>query len=111
MDDRQFDGLSKTLTNGGSRRVILQTLGGSALVALFGRIALDSTEAKKKRKKKKTCKGNTTKCGKKACCRVDQTCEGGRCVDDVAVPECASDAECDVRERCQNGICVEKQAA
>lgn len=91
-----------------SRRGILQILGGSGLAAVFGQLGLDGTEAKKKGKKKKKCKGNTTKCGKRACCRADQTCEGGQCVDDVAVPKCVSEAQCSAGQVCQDGICVGK---
>lgn len=110
MDDRRFDSLVKTLSSGGSRRGMLQTLGGSALAAVAVRLGLaDDAEAKKKgknKKKKKKCKNGTTKCGKKACCRADQSCVGGKCVDDVEDPECLSDDQCDINEVCQNGICA-----
>jgi hypothetical protein len=106
MDDRRFDSLVKTLTTGDPRRAILHTLGVGALAAVAARIGLaDDTEAKK-RKKKKKCNGNTTKCGKKACCRTDQTCIGGKCVDDVDDPECLSDDDCDAGFVCENGACV-----
>jgi hypothetical protein len=110
MDNRRFDSLVKTLSSGDSRRGVLRTLGGGTLAAVFGRLGLaEEAEAKKKRKnkKKKKCKGNTTKCGKKACCRADQICEGGRCVDDIIeVPECLDDVDCGPNEVCQNGTCV-----
>lgn len=114
MDDCRFDSLVKRLSDSdGSRRGILQTLGAGALAAVFGRFAAErDAEAKKKRKnkKKKRCKGNTTKCGKKACCRTDQTCVTGKCVAKGGVLGCQSDADCRVNEVCENGTCVAEPA-
>jgi hypothetical protein len=117
MDDHRFDALTKTLTNGGSRRGALQSLGASALAAVVARLGLeDDAEAKKKRKnkKKKKCKGATKKCNGKcipvANCCVDgdcdpgQLCQNGTCLlQEVA---CQNDGDCGVNEVCQNGTCV-----
>jgi hypothetical protein len=106
MDDRRFDSLVKTLTNDGSRRGILQVLGAGTLAAVFGQLGTaQDAEAKKKGKKKKKCKNGTTKCGKKACCRADQDCVNGKCVDNGG-PECVNDGDCDAGEACVNGICI-----
>jgi hypothetical protein len=109
MDDRRFDAFTKTLSNGGSRRGVLQTLGTSALAAVAARLGLaEDAGAKKKRKnkKKKKCKGNTTKCGKKACCNANQTCVGGKCLAKEGNAGCVVDTDCRPGEVCQNGSCV-----
>jgi hypothetical protein len=111
LDERRFDSLVKTLTAGGSRRGILQFLGASALASALGRFAAGEDVAARKKRKKKKCKGNTTKCGKKACCRADQNCENGTCVDKAGVLECRVDADCrGLEETCQNGQCVPRAA-
>jgi hypothetical protein len=108
VDTRRFDAFTRTLTTSDSpRRAILQGLGASALAAVVGRFAGEDAEAKKKGKKKKKCKKGTTKCGKKACCRADETCVNGKCVDDVEDPECVNDDQCAANEVCQNGVCVD----
>jgi hypothetical protein len=108
MDDQRFDSFVKTLSTGGSRRGALQILGGGALVAVFARFAAEEdADAKKHKHKKKKCKGGTTKCGKKACCRADQTCLDGRCLDkNVENPGCLSDDDCQLNEHCENGACI-----
>jgi hypothetical protein len=107
VDIRRFDAFTKTLTSDSPRRAILQVLGASALAAAVGRFAGADAEARKKGKNKKKCKKGTTKCGKKACCRADQTCVNGTCVDDVEDPECVNDDQCAANEVCQNGVCVD----
>jgi hypothetical protein len=110
MEDRRFDSLAKMVSSGDSRRGILQTLGAGALAAVFGRLGLqEDAEARKKRKnqKKKKCKNGTTKCGKKACCRADQNCVNGKCIDDIEDPECQNDDNCGAGKVCQNGVCVD----
>lgn len=111
MDDHRFDSLVKSLSNGGSRRGVLQTLGAGTLAAVAARLGLaEDAEAKKKKdknknKNKKKCKKGTTKCGKKACCKPGQECTGGVCED--AIQRCQNDADCDAGEVCaEAGTCV-----
>lgn len=109
MEERRFDALVKGLTSGSeSRRQVVRALGMSGLAAVLGRlVAADDAEAKKKRKKRKKCKNGTTRCGKKACCRADQLCQNGACVDKTIV-ECVNDRDC-ARPGfvCQDGVCVD----
>jgi hypothetical protein len=84
MDATRFDGLTSSLTNMPSRRGLLRGL--AATLGLAAMSYPGAAAAKKKRKnknkgdKKKTCKGTTTKCGKKACCQAGQLCLSGTCV-------------------------------
>jgi hypothetical protein len=118
MDDHRFDALVKTLTTSGSRRSVMQALGGGALAALFGRfIATEDAEAKKKHrkhKKRKKCKRGKRKCNGKcipkanccvdADCAVDERCEAGQCL--AKRVGCLNDDDCEVGEFCQSGVCI-----
>jgi hypothetical protein len=108
MDAPRFDRLTRSLTNTPSRRRLLGGLVATLGLAAVGfpRAAEGKKKRKNKNKRKKTCKDNTTKCGKKACCRADQICVGGQCVDDVPEPECLSDDDCADNEVFQDGQCV-----
>lgn len=132
MDGLRFDVLIRTLTTRQSRRVTLSSL--TAGVLGLGR-ALDGTtvQARKKRKKakkKRSCSaGNPKRCGNR-CCRSDETCRAGRCLDhcqdgllnfretdtDCGGPcprrlapfgTCVLGKRCAVDEDCFTGVCVE----
>jgi hypothetical protein len=107
VDHAKFDSLTRSLAHQQPRRGLLKTVGVSTLAAWLARFGLEGdAEARKKHKhKRKKCKGNTTKCGKKHCCRPDQTCVNRTCIDNPA-PECVNDDDCASNESCENGTCV-----
>jgi hypothetical protein len=89
LDDSRFDALTKGLA-ASSRRSLVGAAGGTVLAALFGRGRADEALAKNKRKKKKkTCKGQ--RCGSqcipaRACCTsarqgtwIAEGTESGQC--------------------------------
>jgi hypothetical protein len=85
MDGPRFDALTRTLTVPRSRRSTLGGLAGGILVAL-GLVldemgALAKKKKRKKAKKKKQCSaGKPIRCGRD-CCRPDETCKNGTCLD------------------------------
>lgn len=74
MDLSRFDRLTRILGAIQSRR----TVGRAALGSLVGLLSVTNLSAKTKRKKKRKCKGNAKKCGKK-CCPQGEQCLGRRC--------------------------------
>jgi hypothetical protein len=90
-----------------SRRTALAGLLDAALAAQFGRIKPHATDARNKRRKKKKCKGNRKKCGKKCipkteCCGGcgDRLCCEGTCA------ECCVETDCPVGGACVEGACI-----
>lgn len=88
----KFDDLAISLSNGGSRRLIMRRLAASALGAL-GMMSLAEDEADangagirpptkkrkpKKPKRPKKCAPGRKRCGKR-CCRKNQVCKQGKC--------------------------------
>jgi hypothetical protein len=106
VDDVTFDQLTRSLTQ--PRRVVVNALAAAGL-AIFSRLGSDDdAQAKKKHKKRKKCKGGTTRCGKKACCRADQNCVNGKCQDKKdEAGNCLSDDDCAPGQTCKGGLCVE----
>ena len=74
MDDGRFDALTRVLGSFADRRVTLRAAAGGGLGGVLAALGLDA-EAKKKTK---TCKKGTKKCGKK-CCAAGLFCNEGRC--------------------------------
>jgi hypothetical protein len=87
MDDNRFDTFVLVLNRVVPRRVALAGVLGTALAGLLTRLGVE-TAASRKRKRKK-CKGDKKKCGKKcilktACCggcAAGETCCDGTCRD------------------------------
>ena len=77
MDDLRFDRLAAALATGPSRRRLLAALLGSVFA---GRVGQRKIKAKKKKKKKSCSAGNPIRCGR-FCCRPDESCRKGKCVD------------------------------
>jgi hypothetical protein len=91
MDGRRFDawtqGLMPRLT---SRRAALRGITWGAIGMLAGRHLDIASARKRKGKRKRKCKGDTKKCGKK-CILKTQCCSASDCAADAA---------------CENGACV-----
>lgn len=132
MDADRFDALARALTAPASRRSTLGGLAAGALLALG--LALDETTVLAKKKKKKAKKqrcsaGNPIRCGR-FCCRPDETCRDGACLDHcddgvrnfgetdvdcggncVDIPSgagaCSRGQRCDVNTDCFSLICEE----
>ena len=104
MDSNAFDGLTRVLAGGASRRSLLGSLGtltmGGAVLALFGQ---EDAEAKRKRKKKKKVKTQKAKqCadGIKNGAESDVDCGGGTC------PRCQGGQVCNSRNDCHTALCT-----
>lgn len=91
MDADRFDALLRSLASGASRRTLTSLTIAGSLAALLGHVP---DVAGKKRKKKKKCKGGTTKCNN-AC--VDSQSDPAHC--GGCNQPCASGATC------RNGSC------
>jgi hypothetical protein len=119
MDRNHFDNLARVLGSHSSRRRF-----GGLLVALGIGSSVVAADAKKRRKKK--CRGNKKKCGKKCilktqCCKdadcgAGGSCQGGTCqcpagkkpCRGTCIPDadCCADGECGAGRFCAGGVCV-----
>ncbi|MDQ2651759.1 MAG: hypothetical protein M3Z20_01840 [Chloroflexota bacterium] len=122
MEAQQLDDLAREIGSQLPRRSVLGALGG--LAALLAAPALEGDAKKKKRKKK--CKGNKKKCGKKCispdkCCTTADCgkrgeCVGGACVCPagkkscnggcIANDACCQNSDCGATQTCTNGTCT-----
>jgi hypothetical protein len=91
MDGSSFDGLTRSLATGLSRRNLAGRLAGLSAAAPLAWFGSPETAARKKgKKKKKSCKS----------CPICQTCRKGRC---QARPD---GTDCGAGQVCQEGICA-----
>jgi hypothetical protein len=130
MNERIFDAITRHAAAPISRRGITHALAGLVLGGAWASLlSIGNAEAKKKgkRKKRRTCKGNKKKCGKKCISKSDccvecsggKTCQDGKCAcpsgeydcQGTCIPEgeCCTAADCDSGEICVQGQCVTGQ--
>ena len=110
MDDARFDRLAAALATASTRRGLIFPFITGVLV-VPGRVHQD-VAARKKRKK---CKGNRKKCGKRCipitnCCTsrqcpLNDVCRNGRCANCVSSDDCPSPSSCQ-QGACEDGRCV-----
>ena len=89
MDAPRFDAITRSLDLSAPRRAAMSGALGMGLGTLLGFLHVDDGAAKKRKRKKKKCRGDTKKCGKKcipqaACCggcAEGQECCAGTCRD------------------------------
>jgi hypothetical protein len=113
MDDAHFDRLAAALAAAPSRRGLLRLSSAGIVPALFGR--LDSHEGAARKRRKKKCKGNKKKCGKRCipranCCTSDEcpqgeVCRNGRCSDCATADDCPNAPAC-AEAVCDVGRCI-----
>lgn len=113
MDSARFDALSRSLTDGSSRRGLLAMLASGLLAALPLRPFGEGAEAKKKKgKKKKKKKGqdntsqNPVSPPQPVCtpsCTGGRTCQGGICACPGGTRLCEAEGECE--ECCSDVDC------
>ncbi len=89
MHDVRFDAVIRSLRVI-TRRNAINGLLGVGTVALLSRLGVDDTVASKKRRRRKRCKGNTRRCGRKCIPRAN----------------CCNDGDCSDITVCRNGSCV-----
>jgi hypothetical protein len=105
MDTAVFDGLTRKLAGGASRRALLRSLGalsaGGALATFLGAAESDARRKRKKNKKRKKKQNAGPICsdGIKNGSESDVDC-GGTC------PRCADGKTCTSRSDCANALCV-----
>lgn len=105
MDANRFDVVTRSLSKILSRRAAWGGVFASGLSTVLAHWRTDGADAKKKKKKK--CKGNKQKCGKK--CILKTECCGGcgeqRCCDGICA-DCCDNADCPTGATCEAGFCV-----
>lgn len=112
MESFRFDALVRTFPIT-SRRVAARALLGGALTTALAGIGGGNAGVKKRKKKK--CKGNKKKCGKKcipksSCCSDtgcgEATCNDGVC-DCAGLPDLT---DCGDSRQCSGGVCAQRPA-
>ncbi len=113
MDGIRFDDALRSLVSARTRRGVLGLSLASVVASLLG---LAGADAKKKGKKKKKCKGNKKKCGKKCIlkteccggCGQDEECCDGTCFNvQTDAEHCGDcDTQCGTGEFCLDGECL-----
>ncbi len=97
MDDRRFDALTRSLATGLSRRNVLKSLFGGAVLGGAAATGLDRVAAQ-------TCPEGEFPCGTGICCNTAQE----KCCDGVCISAalcCPSLPDCDACEACVGGVC------